>query len=188
MFGLRLDQGAVLLLRRAVEPFILMPCFYGKMYISPDDLTIIATSTPDPILHNPSVVTALRLRPSFFNNFYCDESLCLVLNLNRLYDILCQARDDHFLGIYGNGTHDRVSVVLLGSATPEFRHANMDLVSIHQVQMNVPQFQYEYQVIVGIPSMLFRTSILELSQFGVTGTLSLCNSLLKVYLNLMNIK
>ncbi|KAL6290234.1 hypothetical protein ACE6H2_007744 [Prunus campanulata] len=113
--GNMLDQGAVLLLRRAVEPFILMPCFYGKMYISPDDLTIIAASTPDPILHNPSVVTALRLRPSFFNNFYCDESLCLVLNLNRLYVSLCQARDDDFLGIYGNGTHDQVSVVLLGS-------------------------------------------------------------------------
>lgn len=73
-------------------------------------------------------------------------------------------------------------------ATRDFRDADMDVVSIHHGQMNVPQFQYEYQVIVGIPSMLFRTSIVELHQFGVTGTLSLCNSLLKVHLNLMNIK
>lgn len=115
MFGLSLDQGAVLLLRRAVAPFIQMPCFYGKMYISPDDLTFIAASTPNPIFHNPSVVTALRLRPSFFDNFNCDESLCLVLDLYHLYDILCQARDDDYLGIYGNGTHNQVSIVLLGS-------------------------------------------------------------------------
>ncbi|KAH0980305.1 hypothetical protein GBA52_007482 [Prunus armeniaca] len=115
MFGLSLDQGAVRLLRRAVAPFIQMPCFYGKMYISPDDLTFIAASTPNPIAHNPSVVTALRLRPSFFNNFICDESLCLVIDLNYLYHILCQARDDDYLGIYGNGTHDRVSIVLLGA-------------------------------------------------------------------------
>ncbi|CAB4300330.1 unnamed protein product [Prunus armeniaca] len=168
MFGLSLDQGAVRLLRRAVAPFIQMPCFYGKMYISPDDLTFIAASTPNPIAHNPSVVTALRLRPSFFNNFICDESLCLVIDLNYLYHILCQARDDDYLGIYGNGTHDRVSIVLLGAATRDFRDANMDVVSIHHGQMNVPQLQYEYQVIVGIPSMLFRTSIVELHQFGVT--------------------
>ncbi|XP_028960730.2 proliferating cell nuclear antigen-like [Malus domestica] len=52
--------------------------------------------------------------------------------------------------------------------TERFWDQQMDLFTIERGRMIAPEFHYEYDVVVGIPSGIFGSLIMNLSRFGMT--------------------
>lgn len=57
--------------------------------------------------------------------------------------------------------------------TREFGFSEMSLAEAYSDPMDLPELDYEYQAIVGIPSEEFRHLIMHLHYFGQTGTYQL---------------
>ncbi|KAM2280381.1 hypothetical protein ACFX1S_041109 [Malus domestica] len=169
MFGFSLEAGAVLL-RKAVAAFIMTGCFNGEMFISNDNVTLAATTFPIPMFQIPSLLVSLRLRPLIGEDLYCTEGLLwLALSFRDFYNNLSLYEDDDdFFGIYGSADLRRIRFVLVNNRTERFWDQQMDLFTIERGRMIAPEFHYEYDVVVGIPSGIFGSLIMNLSRFGMT--------------------
>lgn len=56
------------------------------------------------------------------------------------------------------------------TGTQEFGFSELSLAEAYPDPMDLPELDYEYQAIVGIPSEEFRHLIMHLRHFGQTGT------------------
>ncbi|PRQ57938.1 putative proliferating cell nuclear antigen, PCNA [Rosa chinensis] len=165
MFELQLNQGAVLL-RKAVAPLVDLADF-ADVEISPEEVILLTAGNPA-ISEEDFVV--LRIPESTFARFVCDFAGSFVLNLRRLYSNLNRAGDDDALTIHGDDGDDLIGFVTVNSGTGEFGFSEMELSESYAEGLDLPELDYEYRAIIGIPSEEFRHLIIHLHYFGNSGT------------------
>ncbi|XP_024160937.1 proliferating cell nuclear antigen [Rosa chinensis] len=161
MFELQLNQGAVLL-RKAVAPLVDLADF-ADVEISPEEVILLTAGNPA-ISEEDFVV--LRIPESTFARFVCDFAGSFVLNLRRLYSNLNRAGDDDALTIHGDDGDDLIGFVTVNSGTGEFGFSEMELSESYAEGLDLPELDYEYRAIIGIPSEEFRHLIIHLHYFG----------------------
>ncbi|CAK9180060.1 unnamed protein product [Ilex paraguariensis] len=166
MFEIKLNK--VNLLRRAVSPLVHL----GVKAVFNCSVDCFWLQTSD---EKGWDVTAIQIGSSCFHGFSCDSYYCLVgVNLNELNTVLSTIGDEDSLTItYNTEQHSNFICLTFedttGSGFDERSYMEMMMFDIPLNQVIVDITEYEFEVVVGIPSWKFRNSLRLLSNYAQSG-------------------
>ncbi|XP_050387354.1 proliferating cell nuclear antigen-like [Argentina anserina] len=161
MFWLRLNHDATVLLRQALAALLDMADSCNVDIIPAEAIVSISGNTPTAVNR-----ALLRIPNSASAYLECDDTYGLVsfvLNLRDLHFDLSRAVADEEVNIHGDDDEDTIVIVTRNPETEEFAMSQLELT---EAERNIPELDYQYRAIIGLPSQKFRHLIRYMQYFG----------------------
>ncbi|KAF5729902.1 hypothetical protein HS088_TW20G00269 [Tripterygium wilfordii] len=161
MFEIKLVQGW--LLKRAVEA-IKDLVTYAELMCSSTDFSLNAVDS------NYSAFVSLLLGSNSFEDYNCEKSVCLGVNMNNLSRVLKFAGNDDIVIVEGDDDMDDMCLVFQSPGGDKTTSINMHLMDIHGHSYAIPD--YDYDVVIRMSSSVFASICRNLAEINDTVLIS----------------